>query len=358
MYTSLTDLIESKGILLADGATGTNLFAMGLETGDSPELWNVDHPERIEKLYRDFVEAGSDLILTNSFGGTHYRLALHKAGDRVQELNEAAARIARRIVEESGRQVIVAGSIGPTGEILEPNGPVSIEQAAAAFREQAAALKDGGVDVLWIETISSREEIQAAMQGTADLGLPLVFTVSIDTNGRTMMGLTANDVIGINAELDPQALAVGTNCGIGAAEVVAAICNLSTALEEQTTATGSKPLLVAKANCGIPEYVDGKIVYNGTPQIMADYTKLAADAGASVIGGCCGTTPAHIKAMRDVLDNYTPSESPDLDTIVNTLGEVSKGAQAQLGGDLSLAAGSSSGRGARTSRRRKNKSAS
>lgn len=141
MYTSLTDLIESKGILLADGATGTNLFAMGLETGDSPELWNVDHPERIEKLYRDFVEAGSDLILTNSFGGTHYRLALHKAGDRVQELNEAAARIARRIVEESGRQVIVAGSIGPTGEILEPNGPVSIEQAAAAFREQAAALK-------------------------------------------------------------------------------------------------------------------------------------------------------------------------------------------------------------------------
>ena len=345
----LLQAIESKGILLADGATGTNLFAMGLETGDSPELWNTDHPDRIRALYRNFVEAGSDIILTNTFGGTQYRLGLHDAADRVQELNKRAAELAREVIKESGRDVLVAGSMGPTGEILEPNGPLSIDDAAAAFREQAEALREGGADVLWIETISAREEITAAMQATEGLGLPVVFTVSIDTNGRTMMGLTANDVVDINTALENNACAVGTNCGIGAAEVVAAISNLSSASEKSE----KRVPLVAKANCGVPEYIDGKIVYNGTPEIMASYAAMAADAGASIIGGCCGTTPDHIRAMREVIDNYKPGKAPNLGDIVNSLGEVSKGATAQMQGDLSLEGGSATGRGARRSRRKR-----
>ncbi len=349
MTDRLREQINAKGILLADGATGTNLFAMGLQTGDSPELWNIDHPERIATLYRGFIDAGSDLILTNSFGGTHYRLALHNAGERVQELNEAAARIAREQVADSGRDVLVAGSMGPTGEILEPNGPVSIQEASDAFAAQANALKDGGVDILWIETLSSREEIEAAVKGAAPTGLPIVFTISIDTNGRTMMGLTAQDIVKISTETDVPLTGVGTNCGVGPAEVVAAIANMKNACEQYNTA----PVIVAKANCGIPEYIDGEIVYNGTPGIMYDYAIMAANSGATVIGGCCGTTPKHIQAMRSALDNYSRGVPPELDEIVDKLGEVTKGSKAQLRGEMSLAAGSASGRGARGSRRKR-----
>lgn len=349
MLNKLTERLNESPVLLADGATGTNLFAVGLETGDSPELWNIDHPDRIAALHQSFVDAGSDIILTNSFGGTHFRLALHNAGHRVDELNQAAAGIAREVCDKSSRNILVAGSIGPTGEILAPNGPVSIDEAAAAFKEQALALKAGGADIMWIETISSAEEIEAAVQGVSDVGLPVVYTVSIDTNGRTMMGLTAEDTVRISTNLNTDISAVGTNCGVGASEVVAAIKNLITACDNLDT----KPALVAKANCGIPEYIDGEIVYNGTPELMALYATMAANAGASIIGGCCGTSPVHVKAMRDAIDQWSPGTSPTLEEITSVLGEVSQGAQAQLGGDLSVAGGSASGRGTRTSRRRK-----
>jgi len=345
----LAEQINEKGLLLADGAMGTNLFELGLQTGDSPELWNVDHVDRVGTVYQNFIDAGSDIILTNSFGGTHYRLALHDAASRVRELNVAAASIARQKVEAADRKIIVAGSMGPTGEILEPNGTVSVADAAAAFEEQAIALKEGGVDVLWLETLSSREEIEAAVRGASTTGLPIVVTVSIDTNGRTMMGVTADDIVELSKSLPPGVTAIGTNCGLGASEVVAAICNLNTARETHDVDIP----LVAKANCGIPEYVDGKIVYNGTPEIMCDYVRLSANAGASIIGGCCGTTPSHIAEMRKALDTHQNGSTPDLTTIENQLGEVSTGAKAQLGGDLSLKAGSASGRGARTSKRRR-----
>ena len=350
----MTNILEltlaERGLLLADGATGTNLFAVGLQTGDAPELWNIDHPDRISALHRSFVDAGSDIILTNSFGGTHYRLALHDSAHRVAELNTAAARLARTEADKADKQVLVAGSMGPTGEILEPNGPVSIQQAQAAFAEQARALADGGVDVLWIETISSAEEIQAAVLGAAEVGLPIVYTVSIDTNGRTMMGLTPADAMTISTSLNTPIAAMGSNCGVGASEVVAAICNLKTAAQSLT----SSPALVAKANCGIPDYVDGEIVYSGTPELMATYAGLCADAGATIIGGCCGTTPVHVAAMRQAIDDWRASNhSPGVDDIVQHLGELSQGAKAQMAGDLSVAGGSATGRGSRQSRRRR-----
>lgn len=344
MNNRLADLLSRRPFLLADGATGSNLFEMGLVSGDAPELWNIHHPDRIKLLHQRFVDAGADLILTNTFGGTRYRLKLHAAEHRVHELNRAAAQLARSVADAAGREVLVAGSMGPTGEILEPLGPLSIADARAAFAEQAAALADGGADVLWIETLSSQEEVEAAIEGASTTGLPVVSTLSFDTNGRTMMSLTPAELAKI-AERH-QLAACGSNCGVGPAELVASILNMSAAADPQT-------VLVAKANCGIPQYVDGAIRYDGTPELMARYVQLAVDAGARIIGGCCGTSPAHLAAMRQALDAHVRGPRPDAETLEATLGQISTGARAQLGGNLDRAAGSASGAGPRVRRNRR-----
>lgn len=349
MANTFERLLAEKPYLLADGATGTNLFQLGLQTGDAPELWNTDHPDRIQTHYRSFVEAGSDIILTNTFGANSYRLKLHQAEQRVRELNVAAVQLLREEIEKSGKDIAIAGSMGPTGEILEPSGPCSIEEAASAFEEQAHALADAGVDVLWLETLSSTEETIAGVLGASRAGLPIVATLSIDTNGRTMMGLTAADIVNFQSELKQLPHAFGTNCGVGANEVVAAVLNFKIAAE----AAGTQPIIVAKANCGIPEYVDGAIVYNGSPEVMARYTEMALDAGARIVGGCCGTSPLHLAAMRTAMDNYTPGNKPDVESIERELGELSTGAKAQLSGDLSIAGGSQSGGSVRGSNRRR-----
>ena len=338
MPNRFLELLESKPYLLADGATGTNLFAMGLQTGDAPELWNTAYPERIAKLHQAFLTAGSDIILTNSFGGTCYRLKLHQAQDRIVELNRAAARIARQQADATGRLVAVAGSMGPTGELLAPLGTLSVADVEAAFAEQAQALAEGGVDVVWIETMSSREELTAAVAGASTCGLPIVCTLSFDTNGRTMMGLTPADLVALCRGLAPSPVACGANCGVGAAELVVTILNLS-------AAAGPDSILVAKANCGIPEYVDGALRYNGTPALMADYACLVRDAGARIIGGCCGTTPAHIQAMKTALEQHRHGVRPDLEDVIAHLGEISTGARAQLRGEMDPLQGAASGEG-------------
>lgn len=332
-------LLAEKHTLLADGATGTNLFALGLQSGDAPELWNIEEPQKIAAHYRSFIDAGSDIVLTNTFGGTRYRLKLHKAQGRVAELNIAAVTILKEQIKESGRTVVIAGSIGPTGEILAPLGEMQPEDAVAAFAEQALALKQGGADVLWIETMSSQEEVALAVKGASEAGLPIVFTMSFDTNGRTMMGIGAADMMKLHHELIPHAHACGTNCGVGASEVVAAVLNMkATAIE------GTDPVIIAKANCGIPEFVNGKIVYNGTPEIMANYAIMARNAGARIIGGCCGTSPEHIVAMRQALDSNPISAPPTFEDVLNVLGEITEGAQAQARGEHTVKARPASGR--------------
>ena len=331
-----THLLSTRPWLLADGATGSNLFDVGLMSGDAPELWNTEQPAKITALHQSFADAGADILLTNSFGGTRYRLKLHKAEDRVAELNTTAARLARAVADASGREIAVAGSMGPTGEIMEPIGPLSIAQATEAFAEQARALAEGGADVLWIETMSSVEEVQAAVAGAATTGLPIVCTLSFDTNGRTMMGISPSDFAALEKTLVPRLAACGTNCGVGASEVVACIHNLA-------AAAGPDVVLVAKGNCGIPQYVDGAICYNGTPELMAVYARMALDAGARIIGGCCGTSPKHLRAMRDALVAHTPAPSPELEQIVSALGEVSTGARAQWGGEQSRLGGAAPG---------------
>jgi 5-methyltetrahydrofolate--homocysteine methyltransferase len=352
MSNAITRLLDEKKYLLADGATGTSLFGMGLQTGDAPEFWNADFPDRVTRHYQSFIDAGSDIILTNTFGGNRYRLKLHNGQDRVTELNERATQLLRDAVDKSDRTVLVAGDIGPTGEIFEPTGTLSHEAAAEAFSEQAQALANGGADLLWIETLSSIEEARAAFAGARSTGLPIIVTMSIDTNGRTMMGVTAADIVNLAMEMLPDLTACGSNCGVGAAEVVAATLNM----RQSCDGAEVQPALVAKANCGIPEWVDGSIVYNGTPELMGRYAQLALDSGAQIIGGCCGTTPDHIRAMKHALEGYEPGTPPDLEQIVSELGEVSTGAQSQLRGDMSVAGGSVSG-GAPRRRRRSRRAA-
>jgi 5-methyltetrahydrofolate--homocysteine methyltransferase len=317
-------LLAQRPYLLADGATGTNLFDIGLAAGDAPELWNVDHPDRIEKLHRDMIAAGADIILTNSFGGSSYRLKLHKAENRVAELNELAARIARRVADEehkrSGREIIVAGDIGPSGELFEPLGPLTVAEGTEGFAEQAKALAAGGADCLWIETMSSKDELKAAAAGAGRTGLPVVTTLTFDTNGSTMMGVKPAEVASFcQHNLHPHPVAYGANCGIGPSELVATLLNL-------TAAAAPGDIIVAKSNCGVPYFDNGKIRYDGTPEMMARYARLARDAGARIIGGCCGTTPEHLAAIRAALDGYEPGERPTIEQVIEQLGKISPGA--------------------------------
>jgi 5-methyltetrahydrofolate--homocysteine methyltransferase len=338
MSDLLASLLSRRPWLLADGGMGSSLFERGLESGYAPELWNVEHPDRIAEVHRGFVTAGADIILTNSFGGTRHRLKLHQAQGRVAELNEAAAHVARAAAAERADEVVIAGSMGPTGEILEPLGPMTAAEAAEAFAEQAAALARGGVDVLWIETLSSVEELEAAIAGARQTGLPIVSTFSFDTNGKTMMGITPAQLAAIHERT--HLAACGSNCGTGAAELVASIVNLA-------SASAPDAVLVAKANCGIPQYVDGAIRFNGTPELMARYACLAYDAGARIIGGCCGTSAEHLRAMRAALLAHVRGQRPDTGAIESMLGPVSAGARALLDGPSAAGEASAAERASR-----------
>ncbi|MDK1373247.1 MULTISPECIES: betaine--homocysteine S-methyltransferase [unclassified Sinorhizobium] len=309
---ALSDLLAQKGVLLADGATGTSLFAMGLEAGEAPELWNEAKPENITKLHQDFVDAGADIILTNSFGGTRHRLKLHQAEDRVHALNKRAAEIARAVADRAPRKVITAGSVGPTGELLIPLGALSYEDAVAAFAEQIEGLKAGGAEVAWIETMSSPDEIRAAAEAATKVGLPYVYTGSFDTAGKTMMGLHPKDIHTVAGDIGEGPVAVGANCGVGASDILSSLLDMTAAAPEAT--------VVVKGNCGIPEFRGSEIHYSGTPPLMAEYVRLAVDAGAKIIGGCCGTSCNHLAAMRLALDNHAKGERPTLDAIVEKIG--------------------------------------
>jgi 5-methyltetrahydrofolate--homocysteine methyltransferase len=320
----LEELLGKRDWLLADGATGTNLFAMGLESGEAPELWNETAPEKVRALYQGSVDAGSDIFLTNSFGGTRARLKLHEAQDRAFALNRIAAEIARDVADRAGRPVVVAGSIGPTGEIMEPVGSLSVEAAAEMFEEQARGLLAGGADVLWLETISAPEEYQAAALAFERIGAPWCGTMSFDTSGRTMMGVTSHAMVDLVAALPWQPLAIGANCGVGAADLIRTLSGFA-------AKKGGLPL-IAKGNAGIPKYVHGHIHYDGTPALMADYAAIARDCGATIIGGCCGTTPDHLRAMKEALETRPRGPAPDAAQVQAALGAFSSASDGTDGG--------------------------
>ncbi|MBC7133257.1 MAG: betaine--homocysteine S-methyltransferase [Roseovarius sp.] len=312
MTNALTRMLATRDWILADGATGTNLFNMGLQSGDAPELWNDEHPDRIRTLYKGAVDAGSDLFLTNSFGGNAARLKLHGAQRRARELSRIAAEIGREVADRAGRPVVVAGSVGPTGEIMAPMGTLTHELAVEIFHEQAEGLKEGGADVLWLETISAPEEYRAAAEAFRLADMPWCGTMSFDTAGRTMMGVTAGDLAKLVEKLPNPPLAFGANCGVGASDLLRTVLGFA--------AQGPERPLIAKGNAGIPKYHDGHIHYDGTPELMAEYAVLARDAGATIIGGCCGTQPAHLAQMRAALEERPRGPRPTLEQIAAALG--------------------------------------
>jgi 5-methyltetrahydrofolate--homocysteine methyltransferase len=320
---NLFKILGEKQYVLADGATGTNLFAMGLEAGDPPEPWNISHVDCIRALHQGFVDAGSDLILTNSFGGNSFRLKLHNLEDQVFELNKAAAMIAREVADGAGRTVVVAGSIGPTGEMIEPHGLMTAKQATDAFKEQTEGLVEGGVDVLWLETMYSMEELEAAIEAVEQFDIPVCATMSFDTAGKTMMGVTPAELAKRSQGLG--LFGLGGNCGVGAADLLAAIIDINRNMTDDT-------IIIAKANCGIPEFHDGSIVYSGTEELMAEYAHLALNSGARIVGGCCGTSFDHIRAMRKAMDEHEMNDLPNLQEIEENVGELSAGSKAILTG--------------------------
>ncbi len=338
MTNLLSRMIQTRDWILADGATGTNLFNMGLSSGDAPEMWNEQHPDRIEKLYTMAVDAGSDLFLTNSFGGNAARLKLHGAQKRARELSRISAELGRNVADKRDRDIVVAGSVGPTGEIMAPMGSMTHELAVEIFHEQAEGLKEGGADVLWLETISAPEEYKAAAEAFALAGMPWCGTMSFDTAGRTMMGMTSADMVKMVASLDNKPLAFGANCGVGASDLMRTVLGF--------VAQGPEQPLIAKGNAGIPKYVDGHIHYDGTPELMAEYAVLARDAGALIIGGCCGTMPEHLAQMRHALETRERGERPTLDQITAKLGAFSSSADGTGDGEGDKA------RSTRRSRRR------
>lgn len=288
-------MLASGGPILADGAMGTMLFAAGLQFGDPPEMWNVALPQGsiVRQIHRAYLDAGARIILTNTFGGNRSRLSLHGNERHVGEVNQMAAALARAEIEASGVDALVAGDIGPSGAIMAPIGTLDPDEAVDLFAEQAAALAAGGVDILWIETMSDLEEVRAAITGAkrAAPGLPLVATMTFDTRGRTMFGVKPEDAL--RALRDWGVDALGANCGNGPDEILPVV--------EKMRAVDPDVVLVAKSNAGMPELVDMKAVYRAEPPVMAEYATDARSRGATIIGACCGSTPAHIAAMATAL---------------------------------------------------------
>ena len=283
------DMLAAGAPILADGAMGTMLFVNGLQFGDPPELWNLAHPEVVRRIHRGYLEAGAQILMTNTFGGNRSRLGMHGNQERVDVLNRTAAILLRAEVDAAGGTALVAGDIGPTGEIVAPLGTLEYDEAVEIFREQAASLVAGGVDVIWIETMSDLNEIKAAIQGVrqASPGIALITTMTFDTRGHTMMGVTPEDAVTHLAAWGADA--IGGNCGNGPDELTPVVAKMH--------AVAPDVVLVAKSNAGMPELVDMQAVYRASPTLMADSAIEMRTAGARIVGGCCGSTPDHLRAM-------------------------------------------------------------
>jgi methionine synthase I (cobalamin-dependent) len=289
--TTLADR-AADGPVVIDGGMGTLLQDRGLDDGGSGELWNVERPEVIREAHQAYAEAGARILTTNTFGGTRPRLEMHGLGRRVHELSEAGARLAREVADEHG--ALVAGDIGPTGELMAPLGTMDAEAAQAIFAEQLAGLRDGGIDLVLIETMSDLAEVEAAVAAAREVvpHLPIVATLSFDTNLRSMMGVRPGDAVARLAAAGVDA--VGANCGRGPGE-------MQQIAAELVAARPAGVLLVAQSNAGLPQVVGDHFEYDATPDDMARHAMDLRDLGIDLIGACCGSTPDHLRAMSHAL---------------------------------------------------------
>ena len=289
----LIEFLNQHKTVVGDGAMGTMLQAAGLTTGGAPEEWNIARPDVIRGIYQAYVDAGSQIITTNTFGGNRFRLALHNGEERVREFNLAGVRLAREVADAAPQEVLVAGDMGPTGEILFPLGTRQPEEAQAAFAEQAAALHEGGIDFFLIETMSALEEVEAAINGIRSVSdKPVAVTMTFDTRFRTMMGV--KPVQAVSALHGWGIRVMGANCGNGPDEI-------ERIMSEMTAARPEGVYLIAQSNAGLPKWIDKKVAYDGTPEVMSQYAEKMRTLGVDYIGACCGSTPTHIAAIRSAL---------------------------------------------------------
>ena len=288
---TLADLAVA-GTVVVDGGMGTLLQDKGLDDGGSGELWNVDRPDVIREAHRAYAEAGARILTTNTFGGTRPRLDMHGLGQRVHELNEAGARLAREVADQYG--ALAAGDLGPTGELMAPLGTMDAAEAQSIFAEQLAGLRDGGIDLVLIETMSDLAEVQAAIAAAREIvpDLPIVATMSFDTNLRTMMGVRPADAVTALAAAGVDA--VGANCGRGPGEMAAIAAQMAAARTDGL-------LLIAQSNAGLPQVVGDHFEYDATPEDMARHAEELRDLGIDLIGACCGSTPDHVGAISRAL---------------------------------------------------------
>ena len=282
-----------KGILISDGAMGTMLQGKGLTDGGAPELWNVENPTAIEEVLEEYAAAGANLITTNTFGGTRGRLQMHGLEDRLFELNKAGAEIARKVADRHPG-CFVMGDVGPSGELMEPMGTMTIDEAKALFADQIKALVAGGVDAILIETMSDLQEVEAAVRAAKDIApnLPIIVTFSFDTNLRTMMGV--KPAVAVKTLAAEGVRIIGANCGRGVDE-------MRVIAKELTEARPDGVFIITQSNAGLPKLVGGDFVYDGTPEEMAKYALDMKELGVNVIGSCCGSSPAHTKAMSEAI---------------------------------------------------------
>ncbi len=290
--SSIYELLE-KSALASDGAMGTMLQEAGLTDGGSPELWNVERPEEIEKILESYASAGASFITTNTFGGTRGRLGMHGLESRVEELNKAGAAIARKVADRHPG-VFVMGDIGPSGDLMEPMGTLTLDSGKELFAEQIRGLVAGGVDAILIETMSDLGEVEAAVNAAHEVapGLPVIVTLSFDTNLRTMMGVKPAAAVTQLAAMGVRI--IGANCGRGVDEMLLIAKEL----------VGARPegvFIITQSNAGLPKLQGDVFIYDGSPEDMADYARQMVELGINIIGSCCGSTPAHTRAIASTL---------------------------------------------------------
>jgi methionine synthase / methylenetetrahydrofolate reductase(NADPH) len=291
------------GVVLGDGAMGTMLYEAVHSFEECLDALNLTHPATVAEIHRSYLNAGADIIETNTFGANRYRLEAHGLADRVRDINFRGVKIAREEREISGRPVLVAGSVGPTGQTLEPYGTFPKAAAVEAFREQIGALLEAGVDLLIIETMGDLTEMDAALEAARDASdLPIVALMTFAEDGRTLSGAGPAEVV---QRLSEQKVdVIGANCSVGPQRLLSVIGQMSGEVDHLN---GNKPYIAAIPNAGWPTQVGARLIYRSSPDYFAQFARNAAEAGARLIGGCCGTTPSHVVAMRAAIDTHAPA---------------------------------------------------